>query len=201
MAIHSLIVRLRFGPQTQWRPFRKSSTSGLGLDDLSSAWPPWFNYWFSFTLSYSRISHEYSSLFIIVMNLIFMLSFWCIDWVGSFLCETIFYVFSVLRVTSDRRVKLAGRKSALPLPPPPPPPPASYPRPRFGGLFSPLSIAITSLGQESASLGAFRTFVRFALACFFFFFFFFLFPLPLGVWEGLRFVTVALPGLFSYLFL
>ena len=27
-----------------------------------------------------------------------------------------------------------------------------------------------------------------------------LFPLPLGVWEGLRFVTVALPGLFSYLF-
>ena len=27
------------------------------------------------------------------------------------------------------------------------------------------------------------------------------FPLPLGVWEGLRFVIVALPGLFSYLFL
>ena len=27
------------------------------------------------------------------------------------------------------------------------------------------------------------------------------FPLPLGVWEGLRFVTVALPGLFSYLIL
>ena len=26
------------------------------------------------------------------------------------------------------------------------------------------------------------------------------FPLPLGVWEGLRFVIVALPGLFSYLF-
>ena len=28
-----------------------------------------------------------------------------------------------------------------------------------------------------------------------------LFPLPLGVWEGLRFVIVALPGLFSYLFI
>ena len=28
-----------------------------------------------------------------------------------------------------------------------------------------------------------------------------LFPLPLGVWEGLRFVIVALPGRFSYLFL
>ena len=26
------------------------------------------------------------------------------------------------------------------------------------------------------------------------------FPLPLGAWEGLRFVIVALPGLFSYLF-
>ena len=26
------------------------------------------------------------------------------------------------------------------------------------------------------------------------------FPLPLGVWEGLRVVIVALPGLFSYLF-
>ena len=26
------------------------------------------------------------------------------------------------------------------------------------------------------------------------------FPLPLGVWEGLRFVIVSLPGLFSYLF-
>ena len=25
-------------------------------------------------------------------------------------------------------------------------------------------------------------------------------PPPLGVWEGLRFVIVALPGLFSYLF-
>ena len=32
------------------------------------------------------------------------------------------------------------------------------------------------------------------------FFGFNLFPLPLGVWEGLRFVIVALPGLFSYLF-
>ena len=40
----------------------------------------------------------------------------------------------------------------------------------------------------------FRTFVRFVLvwSC--------RFPLPLDVWEGLRFVIVALPGLFSYLF-
>ena len=62
-------------------------------------------------------------------------------------------------------------------------------------FFSLFSIAITSLGEERASLGAFRTFVRFALV------WFCLFPLPLGVWEGLRFMTVTLPGLFSYLFL
>ena len=60
---------------------------------------------------------------------------------------------------------------------------------------SPFSIAITSLGEERANLSAFRTFVRFALV------WFCRFPLPLGVWEGLRFVIVALPGLFSYLFL
>ena len=56
------------------------------------------------------------------------------------------------------------------------------------------SIAITSLGEERANLSAFRTFVRFVLVwiC--------RFPLTLGVWEGLRFVIVALPGLFSYLF-
>ena len=62
-------------------------------------------------------------------------------------------------------------------------------------FFSPFSIAITSLGEERANLSAFRTFVRFVLVwiCWF--------PLPLGVWEGLRFVIVALPGLFSYHFL
>ena len=61
-------------------------------------------------------------------------------------------------------------------------------------VFSLFSIAITSLGEERANIGAFRTFVRFVLVwiC--------RFPLPLGVWEGLKFVIVALPGLFSYLF-
>ena len=49
----------------------------------------------------------------------------------------------------------------------------------FGlGFFSPFSIAITSLGEERANLSVF----------------------PLGVWEGLRFVIVALPEHFSYLF-
>ena len=62
----------------------------------------------------------------------------------------------------------------------------------FSVLFS---IAITSLGKEKANLSAFRTFVRFVLVwiC--------RFSLPVGVWEGLRFVIVALPGLFSYFFI
>ena len=61
-------------------------------------------------------------------------------------------------------------------------------------FFSPFSIAITSLWEERANLSAFRTFVRFVLVwiC--------RFPLPRGVWEGLRFVIVALSGLFSYPF-
>ena len=62
-------------------------------------------------------------------------------------------------------------------------------------FFIPFSIAITSPGEERANLSAFRTFIRFALA------WFCLFCLPLGVWEGLRLVIVALPELFSYLFL
>ena len=49
-------------------------------------------------------------------------------------------------------------------------------------FLSPFSIAITSLGEDIANLSAFRTFVRFALC------WFCLFPLPLGVWEALRFV-------------
>ena len=61
-------------------------------------------------------------------------------------------------------------------------------------FFSPFSIAIISLGEERANLSAFRTFVRFARV------WFCLFPLPLGVWEGLRLVIVAFPGLSSHLF-
>ena len=64
----------------------------------------------------------------------------------------------------------------------------------YSCVFQSFSIAITSLGEERANLCAFRTFVRFALV------WFCLFHLPLGNWEGLRFVIMALPGLFSYLF-
>ena len=56
-------------------------------------------------------------------------------------------------------------------------------------FFGPFSIAITSLEEERANLSAFRMFVRFVLVwiC--------RFSLPHGVWEELRFVIVALPGL------
>ena len=134
--------------------------------------------------------------------------------------RTEFLCISVLRVASGPRVKLASCKSALN-------PPMVYSIDRskavvpvlvllfvalwfvlrgdlfyvlpyvilFLCFFSLFSIAITSLGEERANLNAFRTFVRFVLVwiC--------RFPLPLGVWEGLRFVILALPGLFSYLLL
>ena len=52
---------------------------------------------------------------------------------------------------------------------------------------------IASLGEDRANLSAFRTFVRFVLVLGL------SVSLPLGVWEGLRFLIVALPGLFSYI--
>ena len=55
-----------------------------------------------------------------------------------------------------------------------------------------LALRLPRLGKRDLILVHFRTFVRFVLVwiC--------RFPLPLGVWEGLQFVIVALPGLFSY---
>ena len=64
-------------------------------------------------------------------------------------------------------------------------------------FFSPFSIAITSLGEERANCSAFRTFVRFVLV------WIFRFPLPLNVWEGLRFVALldfSLIFFFKFLF-
>ena len=63
-------------------------------------------------MAYSRISHEYSSLFIIVINLIFMFSLWCIDWVGSLFANRIFMYFCI-KSSIGTQVKLASCKSAL----------------------------------------------------------------------------------------
>ena len=133
---------------------------------------------------------------------------------------TEFLCVSVLRVASGLRVKLASCKSALN-------PPVVYSTGRFKAVvpvlvllfvalwfilpgdllyvfpcvilflcFSVLLVLrLLRLGKRELILVLFRTFVRFVLVwiC--------RFPLSLGVWEGLRFVIVALPGLFSYLFL
>ena len=102
--------------------------------------------------------------------------------------RTEFLCISVLRVASGPRVKLASCKSALN-----PPVVCSTDRSKavvpvlvllfvalwfilqgdllyvfpcvilFLCVFSPFSIAITSLGEERANLSAFRTFVRFVL--------------------------------------
>ena len=64
----------------------------------------------NFTLAYSRISHEYSSWFIIVINLIFC--FDALTELGAFM-RTEFLCISVFRVASGPRVKLVSCKSAL----------------------------------------------------------------------------------------
>ena len=61
-------------------------------------------------------------------------------------------------------------------------------------FFSHLALRLPRKGRERANLSAFRTFVQFVLVwlCWF--------PLPLGVWEELRFVIVTLPGLLSFFY-
>ena len=61
-------------------------------------------------------------------------------------------------------------------------------------FFSPFSIAITSLGERELILVLFVRFVQLV------FVWFCRFSLSLGVWEGLRFVIVGFPGLFTYCF-
>ena len=133
--LHSLIARRRVGPQTQSRPLRKILTSGLGLDDMSFTWPKVVQLLFLFTLTYSRISHEFSSLSIIVIKLIFMFSLWYIDWVGS-LYANLFFMYFCIKSSIGTQVKLAGCENALTpsLPsssPPPPPPHPPPPPPRW----------------------------------------------------------------------
>ena len=134
--------------------------------------------------------------------------------------RTEFLCIYVLRVASGPRVKLAGCKSAL-TPPPPPPGGLLYRRSKAvvpvlvlllvalwfilrGDLlyvfpcfilflcFSVL-LGLSRLGKRELIL---VLFVRLFGLCLFRFVGF----LFLGVWEGLRFVIVALPGLLSYLF-
>ena len=68
---------------------------GWGLAVCLWLGPPWFGFWFSFALAYSRISHECSSLVIIVINLVFMFSLLCVDWVGGLYAGQVFVCFCV----------------------------------------------------------------------------------------------------------
>ena len=71
---------------------------------------------------YSRISHEYSSLFIIVINLIFIFSLWCIDWVGSLYANRIFMYFCIKSSIGTQGEVGWLWKCFNPRPPLPPPP-------------------------------------------------------------------------------
>ena len=79
---------------------------------MSLAWSAVVQLLVSFTLAFSRISHEYSSLFIKVINLILCFRFDALTELGAFM-RTEFLCVSVLRVASVPRVKLATRKCAL----------------------------------------------------------------------------------------
>ena len=134
--------------------------------------------------------------------------------------RTEFLCISVLRVVSGPRVKLASSKSALN-------PPVVYSTDHSkavvlvlillfvalwfilrGYLFYVLPCVIFSLvflvllalrlpllGKRELILVLFVRLFDLRLLCFC------LFPLSLGVWDGLQFVIVALPGLFSYFFI
>ena len=102
---------------TKWLGFQGTFRSTLvsaqsDQSSLCTQWvgPPWFNYWFSFTLAYSRISHEYSSLFIIVIYWFLCFCFDALTELGAFM-RTEFLCISVLSVASGPRVKLASFKS------------------------------------------------------------------------------------------
>ena len=95
---------------------------------MSLVWPAVVQLLVFIYSAYSRINHEYSSLFIIVINFT--------------LCCFVDY--------STRLFILCLTLCCFAL-----------------VFFSPFSIAITSLGEERANLGAFRSCVRFTLVWFF----------------------------------
>ena len=106
--------------------------------------------------------------------------------------RTEFLCISVLRVASGPRVKLVSCKSALN-------PPVVCSSDRSKAVVPVLVLLFVALWF------ILRGDLLYVFPCVILFLCFSVllllqFPLPLGVWEGLRFVTVALPGLFSYLF-
>ena len=110
--------------------------------------------------------------------------------------RTEFSCISVLRVASGPRVKLAGCKSALH-------PTAVYSPDRSKAVVPVLVFFFVALwfilqGDLLEVLLCVILFLCFSVLLALVWFC--LTPLPLGVWEGMRLVNVALPGLFSYRF-
>ena len=108
-----------------------------------------------------------------------MFSLWCIYWVGNLYANRIFMYFCIKSSIGAQDEVGWPKKCFKP----------------YGDVFQSFKHCdYLAWRRERANLSAFHTFVRFVLVwiC--------RFPLPLGVWEGLRFVIVALPGFFSYLF-
>ena len=108
--------------------------------------------------------------------------------------RTEFLCISVLRVASGPKMKLASCKSVLN---PPPPPPVVYSTDRSKAVVLVLVLLFVALwlillGDLFYVLPCASLFLCFSVLLAL------RLPLPLGVWEGLRFVIVALPGLFSY---
>ena len=119
--------------------------------------------------------------------------------------RTEFLCISVLRVASGPRVKLASCKSAL----------TPHPRPVVCSTDLSKAVVPVLVLLFVALWFILRGDLLYVFPCVILFLCFsvllvlrlprlgkreLIFPLPLGVWEGLRFVIVALPGLFSYLF-
>ena len=82
--------------------------------DLKQIESPIFvlSYWFSFALAYSKISLEYSSMFILWLIWFLCFRFDAMTELGAFM-RIEFLCISIFRVASGPRVKLASCKSAL----------------------------------------------------------------------------------------
>ena len=138
----------------------------------------------------SRIGRECSSLFIVVIGLVFVFSLWCIDWVGGRYANRIFMCFYIGGDVGTRGG--VGWLWGCFGPPPPPP--------RWFALLAVLgrwprcwsySLLLCGLFYEAICCVSFH--VSFCSCVFS--------PLPLRVREGLRFVLVAFPGFIPYPFL
>ena len=146
-----------------------------------------------------------------------MFSLWCIDWVGSLYANRIF-MYLCIKSSIGTQGELASCKSALN-------PPVVCSTDHSKAVVPVLVLLLVALWfilrgdllyvfpcvilflcfsvllvlrlprLEKGEL-ILVLFVRLFGLCLFRF----VVPLPLGVWEGLRFVIVALPGLFSYFF-